>query len=80
MVRLDGDVECNAWMVLHGMVQYMMYRSNWLWYAQVRGMEHFHRNGERRLVVLYSRGDWRTHPPWDRAFLHEVAIRLHAGA
>ena len=37
-------------------------------------------HGERRLVVLYSCGDWRTLPPWDRAFLHEAAFRLHAGA
>ena len=37
-------------------------------------------HGERRLVVLYSRGDWRTLPPWDRAFLHEATFRLHAGA
>ena len=32
------------------------------------------------LVVLYSRGAWRTLPPWDRALLHEAAFRLHAGA
>ena len=38
------------------------------------------RHGERRLVVLYSRGDWRTLPRWDRAFLNEAAFRLHAGA
>ena len=37
-------------------------------------------HGERRLVVLYSRGDWRTLPPWDRAFLNETAFHLHAGA
>ena len=37
-------------------------------------------HGERRLVVLYSRGDWRTLPPWDRAFLNETAFRLHEGA
>ena len=35
---------------------------------------------ERRLVVLYSCGEWRTLPPWDRAFLNETAFRLHAGA
>ena len=37
-------------------------------------------HGERRLVVLYSRGDWRTLPPWDCVFLHEAAFRLRAGA
>ena len=37
-------------------------------------------HGERRLVVLYSRGDWWTLPPRDRAFLNETAFRLHAGA
>ena len=31
-------------------------------------------------MVLYSRGDWQTLPPWDRAFLNETAFRLHAGA
>ena len=37
-------------------------------------------HGERRLVVLCSRGDWRTLPPWDRVFFNETAFRLHAGA
>ena len=37
-------------------------------------------HGERRSVVLYSRGDGRTLPPWDGAFLNEAAFRLHAGA
>ena len=31
-------------------------------------------HGERRLVVLYSGGDWRTLPPWDRA-LHCIPPR-----
>ena len=42
MVRVDGDVECNAWMVLHRVVQHMMYHSNRLWHAQMHGMEHVH--------------------------------------
>ena len=45
MVRVDSDAQCNAWMVLHAMVQHMMYRSNPLWYAQVHGMEHVHGMG-----------------------------------
>ena len=45
MLRVDGDAECNAWMVLHGMVQHMMYRSNLLWHVQVHGMEHVHGMG-----------------------------------
>ena len=37
-------------------------------------------HGERQLVVLYSRGDWRTLPAWYSAFLHEAAFRLYVGA
>ena len=33
VVKVDKDAECNAWMVLYGMVQYMMCHSNHLWYA-----------------------------------------------
>ena len=28
VVKVDGDAVCNAWMVLHGMVQHMVYHSN----------------------------------------------------
>ena len=45
VVKVDGDVECHAWMVLHGMVQYMMHHSNRLWYVQVHGMQHVHGMG-----------------------------------
>ena len=45
VVEVDGDAECNAWMVLHGMVQHMMYHSNRLWYVQVHGMQHVHGMG-----------------------------------
>ena len=40
----------------------------------------WHATGSWRLVVLYSRGDWQTLAAWDRAFLHEAAFRLYAGA
>ena len=45
VVGLEGDVECNAWMVSHGTVQRMMCRSNPLWYALVHGMQHVCGNG-----------------------------------
>ena len=37
-------------------------------------------HGERQLVVSCSRGDWQTLLAWDRAFLHEAAFGLYAGA
>ena len=45
VAKMDGDVVCNAWMVLHGMVQHMMYHNNQLWYVQVHGMPPVHGMG-----------------------------------
>ena len=35
--------------------------------------------GDKRLVVLYGRGEWQSLPPWHREFLHQHAFRLPAG-
>ena len=49
MVRVDGDVVCSAWMVLHGMAPRTMYASNRFSYVQVHGMA---------LVLGTGRGGW----------------------
>ena len=37
VVKVDGDAVCSAWMMLHGMVQCIMYPSHQLWYVQPGG-------------------------------------------
>ena len=45
VVKVCGAAACSAWMVLHGMVQHMMYQSKRLWYVEVHGMPPVHGMG-----------------------------------
>ena len=56
---------------------FLLVRRNWCTHPEgPRAAVHTMEQGRH----VHTRGDWRTLPPRDRAFLNETAFRLHAGA
>ena len=83
VVKVDGDAACNAWMVLHGMVQHMTYRSNRLCYVQVHGMPPVHgmERGDWWCYTLVVTGGHSHHGTVHCSRrLHSAYVQVHSGS
>ena len=82
MVKVDGDVVCSAWMVLHGMVQHMMYHGNRLWYVQVHGMPLVHgvgRSGSWCYTLVVTGGHPHHGTVHSCTRVHSAYVQVHSG-
>ena len=82
VVKVDGDVVCSAWMVLHGMAQRMMYHSNQLWYVQVHGMALVHgtgRGGCWCYTLVVTGGHSHHGTVRSSMTLHSSYMQVHSG-
>ena len=82
MVKVDGDVVCSAWMVLHGMAQRMMYPSNWFSCVRVRGMALVHgtgRGGWWCYTLVVTGGHSRHGIVHSSMRLHSAYMQVHSG-